>query len=512
MPRELPARPNLEHLRRQARALHRQLRRRDSGAIERFHAIEPDGDPATAPLTQAQHVIAREYGFASWPRLRAHVLATTRVVGPAEALAAAIRSGETSRVDEVLARHRELRDARLNEALHGEAFGATPLIVAIRRGTPGMVDLLLQHGASIHQRSHWWAGGFGVLDHPNGLASFLIERGAIVDAHAAARLGMLDRLAELIAADPAVVHARGGDGQTPLHVAGSVPVAELLLDHGAGIDVLDVDHESTPAQYLVGEHPDVARLLVRRGCRTDLLLTAALGDLDRARHHLDTDPQLIHMAVNETWFPKRNPHAGGTIYIWTLGQDQTPHALARERGHDDLLRLLMERTPPELALALACTWGDEPAIQRLLGTQPGLTRSLSPAVRRKLPDAARANLTDAVARMLAAGWPVDARGDLGGTALHYAAWAGNLAMTREVLRHAPPLDVTDTAYGGTPVGWALHGSLHSWHPGGEHAEVLAALLDAGAREPTTDEPEASQAVLDVLRLRTRRRRRPPSGS
>jgi len=285
-------------------------------------------------------------------------------------------------------------------------------------------------------------------------------------------------------------------------VASSVAVAELLVEHGADPDALDVDHESTPAQYLVSEHPDVARFLVGRGCHTDLLLCAALGDRDRVQRHLDADPGCIHMAVNETWFPKRNPRAGGTIYIWTLGHDQTAHDVARARGHDDLFRLLMERTPPDLALALACTWGDESAIRRLLAAHPDLPRSLPSAARRKVADAARANLTDAVRRMLAAGWPVDARGDSGGTALHFAAWAGNLAMTREILRHDPPLGLTDRAYNGTPLAWALHGSLHSWQEGGEHAAVVEALLDAGAVVPASDEePQASEAVLEVLRRR-----------
>jgi very-short-patch-repair endonuclease len=48
---------------------------------------------------------------------------------------------------------------------------------------------------------------------------FLVERGAVIDAHAAARLGMISKLTELVAADQNVVHAKGGDGQTPLHFA-----------------------------------------------------------------------------------------------------------------------------------------------------------------------------------------------------------------------------------------------------------------------------------------------------
>src|SRR5262249_14611430 len=150
-----------------------------------------------------------------------------------------------------------------------------------------MVDVLLRAGANINARSHWWAGSFGVLDDDHGLAPFLIERGAKVDVHAAARLGMQDRLQELISAQPALVHARGGDGQTPVHFAATVQVAEYLLDQGAEVDALDVDHESTAAQYMVRDRQEVARRLVARGCRTDLLMAAALGDLELVRKHLD---------------------------------------------------------------------------------------------------------------------------------------------------------------------------------------------------------------------------------
>jgi hypothetical protein len=64
---ELPARPNLEHLKKQAKELLHELQRRN---------------PA-AQLADAQHELAREYGFASWPRLKFHV--ESAVAAPAEA-------------------------------------------------------------------------------------------------------------------------------------------------------------------------------------------------------------------------------------------------------------------------------------------------------------------------------------------------------------------------------------------------------------------------------------------
>ena len=78
-----------------------------------------------------------------------------------------------------------------------------------------------------------------------------------------------------------MVNARGGDGQTPLHFASTVDIAAYLLDQGADIDARDVDHESTPAQYMIDDRQEIARYLIQRGCKTDILMAAALGDIPR---------------------------------------------------------------------------------------------------------------------------------------------------------------------------------------------------------------------------------------
>ena len=66
----LPPRPHLDHLRRQARELLRAWRAQDPAAWARAapYRIEPP-----PKLTAAQLVVAREYGFASWPQLVAEV-------------------------------------------------------------------------------------------------------------------------------------------------------------------------------------------------------------------------------------------------------------------------------------------------------------------------------------------------------------------------------------------------------------------------------------------------------
>ncbi|HJR58375.1 MAG TPA: ankyrin repeat domain-containing protein [Vicinamibacterales bacterium] len=416
-----------------------------------------------------------------------------------EALAAAVRADDAGGVARLLAGSPHLA-AHLDEPMPGEGFGATPLLAAVHRNNREMVDILLRAGADVNARSHWWAGSFGVLDHDGPLSGFLIERGAVVDVHAASRLGMMDRLEALLSADPALVRARGGDGQTPLHFASSIEIARYLLDRGADIDARDVDHESTPAQWMIRDRQAVARYLVKRGCQTDLLMSAALGDEARLVACLDTDPAAIRTTVSDEYFPKQDPRSGGSIYNWTLGTGKTAHVIAHEFGHPGVVRTLMERSPDELRLAVACEIGDEAAAQALLASRPRLTESLTGADLRKLPDAARDQNREAVRLLLAAGWPVDARGQHGGTALHWAGWHGDTAMAGELLRHDPPLEIADHDYGGTPLFWAVYGSVHGWRcRTGDYAGTVKVLLEAGARPPDlTPQLEASGPVREVL--------------
>ncbi|HEV8365056.1 MAG TPA: ankyrin repeat domain-containing protein [Gemmatimonadaceae bacterium] len=70
--RDLPARPSLDSLRKQAKRLAREAAAGNGEAIARVHAQLPQ---ATLPLSNrdAQVVVAREYGFAGWPDLTAEV-------------------------------------------------------------------------------------------------------------------------------------------------------------------------------------------------------------------------------------------------------------------------------------------------------------------------------------------------------------------------------------------------------------------------------------------------------
>jgi ankyrin repeat protein len=470
MSRQLPQKPNLEYLKKQAKELLRGM---------------PQGK-----LADAQHTLANEYGFSTWAKLKAHV---ESLGDPFEALKNAVCDSEPARVRELLHSHPELR-SKIDQPLLQYAFGIHAMFAAVQRSDRDTIDLLLAAGSDINKRTEWWAGGFSVLDdcHPD-LADFLIERGAILDAPAAARLGRFDQLKAMLAADPAVVHARGGDGQTPLHFASTVEIAEVLLEHGADIDALDIDHESTPAQYMLRvdqvrhythDRQDVARYLVSRGCRTDILMAAALGDADLVRQHLDADPR--------------------SIYIWMLGRNRTAHTVARDFGHEEIFRLLMERTPHDLKLVLACELGDEETFREMMATHP----RISEADYRKLPDAAQNNNTDAVRLMLSAGWPVDSRSQHGTTALQWAAFHGNAEMVRAILQHNPSLEMKSLENVGTALGWGIYGSGGGWHrETGDYVGAIQALLDGGAKAPEHPEVlDPSEAVLELFG------KRPPTSS
>lgn len=398
--------------------------------------------------------------------------------------------------------------AELNQPL--ATYGELPILFAsIQRSDRKSIAVLLQAGSDINQRGKSWAGSPGVLDecHPE-MAEFLIERGATIDAHSAARLGMLENLQDLVDADSTLVHKRGEGGQTPLHFASTIQIAEFLLERGADLHARDRRHESTPAQHMVRviqarhyprDRQDIARYLVSRGSATDIMMACALGDLALVRHHLEIDPDCVRARVSEKYFPKSDPRSDGTYYIPAFGRNRTPHQIARDFGHEEIFAFLIEHSPQDVKLSQACQLGDENLFRQMLARRGNSTGNLSQCEQREIADAAQNNNTNAVHLMLAAGWPVDARGEYDMTALEWASWHGNAEMVREILRYKPQLELT-CAHGITALGSALHGSMNGWHRDiGDYVSTVEALLDAGAQPPRiTPGLEASEPVRDLL--------------
>jgi ankyrin repeat protein len=312
---------------------------------------------------------------------------------------------------------------------------------------------------------------------------------------------MMAELVALIAGDPSLVRAKGGDGKRPLHFARTIEIARFLLEHGAEIDVLDDDHASTPAQHLIGDRPEIASFLVARGAQSDLRLAAALGDVAMVRRHLDADPGAIAMRVDQDWFPMIDTAPnGGHIYQWTLGFHVSAFDVARQRAHSEVLDLLHERAGPLDRLLDALWCRDNACADALLAADPELVARAPPTTLRQVADAARNNNHRAVSTMLRRGFPVTALSQHGGTPLHWAAFHGNPDMMEDVLRYNPPIDAQDRQFHGTPMDWLIHGALNPWgFSTGRHGECAHLLLSAGACVNEALLPIGHDAVDRMLR-------------
>jgi hypothetical protein len=179
MPTELPPHPNLQHLKKQAKALLHDFHERKPDATEKFTALRLNVPPK---LSDAQHLVARDYGFDSWSEMKERVESLAEKTNDALELAKkAFREDDAATVHRLLKRYPQLR-ALINEPMAD--FGSQPITHVRSRA---MLDVLLKAGADINAKSRWWAGGFGLLDFANPeLAAYAIKRGAKLTVHAAA--------------------------------------------------------------------------------------------------------------------------------------------------------------------------------------------------------------------------------------------------------------------------------------------------------------------------------------
>ena len=193
-----------------------------------------------------------------------------------------------------LAVHKEAQSL-LNRPLF--SFGK-PAVVCARNNLP-LLDVLLEFGANINARSNWEPGSYGVLNETKAtVVDALAERGAEWDIHAAVEHNRTELVLEFLD-DEKAVRRRGPDGQLPLHYAQDVDMAKLLLSHGAEIDARCLDHDSTAAQYMVCDRPEVCLYLIEQGCQTDIFMACALGHVEVADHHLQKDPDCLTWEIGK---------------------------------------------------------------------------------------------------------------------------------------------------------------------------------------------------------------------
>jgi ankyrin repeat protein len=142
--RRMREHPDLEQLKRQAKQLLNAFSAGDSAAVAEVNAHYDSAQAATFALHDAQLVIARSYGFDSWPKLKAYVDGVT-----IRRLVEAVRAGHVERVRTMLKARPELAGMTVS---YGDEHRAIHYAVMHRR--PEIARLLMQKGANARAGIH----------------------------------------------------------------------------------------------------------------------------------------------------------------------------------------------------------------------------------------------------------------------------------------------------------------------------------------------------------------------
>jgi Ankyrin repeats (3 copies) len=374
----LPLRPDLEHYRKRAKDLVRACKSAESDAIrawaiewlEALNALQGAPDrpeksanvmaaaddiaafarakfqaaprsERTCRLADAQFIIARAHGFASWPRLADHIESLARAnsdVSAFEAAAEAIVSGDMATLERLLQAHPLLvRQHSTRE------HGATLLHYVSANGVENYRQKSPQNAAAITER--------------------LLRAGVEIDAAAEVYHGHCTALALVATSGPPAVAGVQRD------------VIDVLLAHGARMDLPGMggnDHALIHACLANGQ-PEAAKYLAERGAPLDLPGAAGLGRVDALDRLVPTGSIDIAQPPVATAFALACAYGRTQAVAWFLahgldadvrlaaqGEQHTGLHVASYNGHVDVVRLLLRhgarvdridetwRTPPLL--------------------------------------------------------------------------------------------------------------------------------------------------------------------
>jgi ankyrin repeat protein len=508
MNKTLPGRPDLEQLKKQAKELFENVHAGRAEALARIGKEETE----TFALNDAQRILAREYGFESWPKLKLHIETRTEDAAEARLIEAAL-GGDRESLRIILAERPGMRNrsiyvaAALGEPAAVEDWLARAPDLLVKKGGPrnwepiiyvcfGRCDggdearaniarRLLSLGAS--PNTHWvdgiWPdcpqallyGATGVNNFPR-LARVLLEAGA----------------------DP-------NDGESRYHAAEANHLESLAVLRESGTDFSGRGKPwgNTPLYFLLGWYKPAPA--VKAGIRW-LLEHGVDPNVPSYVATLNETPLLL--AVRNSW------EVEIVALLLKHGADpraqrsdgRTAYALAVQGGRDDVAALLLAHGAPEEAGPVdrflgACMWGDEAAARLVLAGQPDLVCRLTTDERLIVHEAAKRELPEAIALMARLGMDIAAVSELehhgGETALHLAAWHGQAKAVAMLLRAGAPLHLHDKRFDAPPIGWCEHGSLFCKNPEGDYPAVAELLFAAGARLP--EGVVASPEVMAVVR-------------
>ena len=473
----LPERPDLGQLRRQAKELRDAARRGDAAAVERFGRHHPAALRGAASLASAQLVIARELGFASWPRLKAAIDTAADADRRAQAFVSAVIEGR-------------LRQAR-------DTFGADPGLA--RRGL--LAATVLGDAEAVREILAADPAAAVAIDEERGWPPLLYacySRWPQIDPGREPGMAEVVRLLLDAGASP---NTNDGD-RTRYRSAlrGSVElnnpaITEMLLDAGVYPD---------PGQP-IGDaiaHRDqrCLRLLLSHGAR--VARTWALG---AAVYNDNPDAMLLLLEAPEAnsaeaaeqateVLPDAAANASYPVVAALLGAGADPRAigedgmsalrLAVRAGQEDTAARLRAAGAPDDRTDVdrfigACLTGDRQAAEPLVADRPDLRDRLTDQDQAVIVEAAGSRPAQTVALMLDLGFSPRAR-RFGDEPLHEAAYHGNAAAVEVLLGAGADADARDGRFDGTPLAFATVGSREQAGTPGDWIKTVRLLIEAGA--------------------------------
>ncbi len=487
---------SIQNLRRDAKALKKNHESQDAEALARVAAVL--GDVTHLTHAQALHVLAREAGHDSWPKLKFAVenAALDRDT-LLERLKMALFHGQGWRVSQLLAKSPEL--ARDNLGIMCALYDRDGVKAALARDPDAISRPVLGPRTPILHLafSRWWQHG-GSEAEMLALADLLLAAGADVNASYEQMPGY-----PLSALYGAIGHAM------------SLPLAAWFLENGAdpndGEALYHACDLGAPALRLVLKHGGL--------CAGTNALPRALdfNDLERVEVLLDggADPNegihwpeasgeapfvipALHQAARRMCsgdIVARLLQAGGNPDAVEWGH--TAYALARIYGNDAAARAMKDHgcntnlTAEEEAIARAITGQSTAPIDP--ARLPVETRDM---IRNQvhLPNALRRTKA-----LVAVGLPFDRPDPQGLTPVQIAGWEGLPVVMEYLLSLGPDLDHIN-GYGGDLMSTILHGSENAPQgPDRDHIGCVRLALDHGIKVRRSDIDFAGDAgIVELL--------------
>jgi ankyrin repeat protein len=538
--RELPARPNLEQYKKQAKDLAKNCALGIPDALNRvkrhhprFHKL-PESDVRALPIarTDAQLVIAREHGFENWPKFAKHIETLNlirSVASLSDPIAAFIEmacvprhaghvSGTLEHAAMILSRYPKVGISNIHTAaiLGDEAvvrgfLSRDPKSSTATGGPYGWDALthlcfsrylrldksrseaflrtaraLLEAGASAN------TGWYEMIDHPTPRPEW---ESVLYGAAAIARHPELTRLLLEHGADP-------NDGETPYHAPEGYDntIMKILLESGklnevslSWMLVRKADWHDDEGVRLVLEHGADPNLMTRWG--------------NNALHHAlrrDNSLTKIKLLLEH-----------GADPALKNSENRSATAIAARRGRADVLNLMEQRG---IALDLdgierliaACAREDRESIALLVAREPHLAPELLAQGGTLLAEFAGNDNVTGVQCLLDVGVSPSElykEGDpyfdiaKNSTALHVAAWRAWPSVVKELIRRGTPVNALD-AKGRTALALAVKACVDSFWTDRRSAESVEALLRAGASVEGIQIPSGYDEIDQLLRQRT----------